>query len=204
MANDYLPKDYEPPVNDFMKLSEGDNEIRILSKPLIGKIWWESPEGEVRTKGQVRKGDKPQRIDYKTPVPEKAEDGAREFWMLKVLDYKVTKVRILEITQASIIGALNEYIENKKWGDPREYDINLKREGTGKETKYFVMPSPQEPLSDDMQLIADNSNVDLNKYITSDPFEGMDIEDEEPVDTTEQVEEEEEEEAINEEEDLPF
>lgn len=33
---------------------------------------------------------------------------------------------------------------NDEWGDPEEYDITIKRTGTGKETEYTVQPSPNK------------------------------------------------------------
>lgn len=162
----YLPKDYVPPVNSFMKLMEGDNEIRILSKPIIGKVWWETEDGEVRKKGEkAKKGDKPRRVSYKDQVPEDARDSAKEFWTLKVLDYNTTSVRVLEITQASIISSLTQLINNEKWGDPRNYDINIKREGEGLQTAYYVIPSPPDELPDDMQLIVNASTISLEDFV---------------------------------------
>jgi len=149
----FLPKDYVPnSASEFMKLTEGDNEMRILSTPLIGKLWWVSPEGLVREKGGVQKGDKPYRIEYTTQLPKDVADcQTKEFWMLKVWDYSAKSIKILEITQQSILQSLHEFISNSKWGDPREYDVNIKREGSGMETKYFVMPSPHTMIAPEIK-----------------------------------------------------
>ncbi len=166
--NEYLPKGYTPPTSDFMKLNEGDNELRIVSFPTIGKLYWMSPEGEVREKGIVQKGDKPYRIPFDADLPKGVHASqAKEFWMLKVWNYQAKAIQILEINQQTIIRALAEFIANVKWGDPREYDINIKKEGSGKETKYFVMPSPPEAVSSDISEAIRNNTTDLDSFLVS-------------------------------------
>ena len=38
---------------------------------------------------------------------------------------------------------------NSKWGDAREYDLCIVKEGEGMETDYKVMPEPKSPLPQD-------------------------------------------------------
>lgn len=207
MANSkdgFLPKDYTPKQGEFMKLKEGDNNIRILSTPLIGKLWWVSPEGVVRDKSGGTKGDKPYRIEYKAKLPQDVlELQCKEFWMLKVWDYESKGVKILEFTQQSILKALNEFIANSRWGDPRQYDINIKREGSGMDTKYYVMPSPPTALPKDIDDASQEAEIDLKGFLTpldtSDPFEGM----EDVKDVKKNIKTSEPEDEIDEEQ-LPF
>ena len=198
-TNGFIPDDYSPPSKgQFMKLADGANNIRILSKPLIGTLYWVSPEGVIRERGRGQKGDKPCRIDYKSELPEGVlELHTREFWMMKVWDYADEVVKILEITQASILRPLYEFVEDAKWGDPRKYDINIKREGSGMETKYFVMPSPPTALTPEIKDAFEEDEFDLDGLLTTDPFEGMGVQEQKP--SKEESKEEEESE-----EDLPF
>ena len=164
----FLPKDYTPKSEEFMKFTEGDNEIRILSKPLIGKLWWASPEGVVRGKNDGQKGDRPYRVDYKTDLPDEvAEACTKEFWMMKVWDYNSHAIKILEITQQTIIRAINELIQSKKWGDPRAYDINIKREGSSMDTKYYVMPSPPSKIDAPIEIAFKENKTDLTQVLTN-------------------------------------
>lgn len=177
----FLPDGYSPSTKgEFMKLGEGANNIRILSKPLIGKLYWVSPDGVVREKGKGEKGDKPYRLNYTDELPKEVLDfQTKEFWMMKVWDYKEGSVKILELTQASILRSLYEFVKDEKWGDLREYDINIKREGSGIDTKYFVMPSPPTQLAPEIKDASEESDIDLTSFLTpvdtSDPFEGMDV-----------------------------
>lgn len=203
-ANGFLPNGYKYTANtgsEFLRLEQGDNKVRILSAPLIGRLWWVDQDGVIRGKGAVQKGDKPIRISINESLPEDIiEVQTREFWMMKVWNYKNDAVEIMEITQQTILKPLVEFIESEEWGDPRSYDINFKKHGSGKDTKYFVMPSPKKELTEEMEEVIGENNVDLQSFLTSnkkDAFEGMDI-DNDP-ETTESVEQEE-----VPEEDLPF
>jgi hypothetical protein len=213
----FLPSDYTPSAKgDFMRLSEGNNNIRVLSKPLIGKLFWVSPEGVVRDKGMGKKGDKPFRVKYNQSLPKEVSEGqTKEFWALKVWDYKDKTVKILEITQASILRSLYEFVKDEKWGDLREYDINIKKEGSGMDTKYFVMPSPPTLLAPEIKEALEESRIDLTSLLspidTSDPFEGMDVKKEVKKESVKEDDEEEGlietvdiDENIIEDSDLPF
>lgn len=211
MANsteEFLPKDYIPTTDEFMKLNEGDNDIRILSRPLIGKLWWVSPEGVVRGRNDGQKGDRPVRVDYKTELPDEVTDAqVKEFWMMKVWDYNSHAIKILEITQQTIIKALNEFIANKKWGDPRAYDINIKREGTGMDTKYYVMPSPPSAIDGDIKIAFKENKTDLTQVLNSpedDPFEGMDVDEHDVKDMKKNIKTSEPDEEEIDDKDLPF
>lgn len=48
----------------------------------------------------------------------------------------------------SAFGKIYDLVENEDWGDPGEYDITIKRTGTGLETEYSLAPSPKKPLED--------------------------------------------------------
>jgi hypothetical protein len=189
----FLPKGYTPATSsDFMKLGEGANNIRILSKPLIGKLYWVSPDGLVREKGKGQKGDKPFRIEYSQKLPKEVlEFQTKEFWAMKVYDYKDEAIKILEITQASILRSLYEFVNDPKWGDLRKYDVNIKREGSGMDTKYFVMPSPPTPLTAEVIELSNASEIDLSTLLspvdTSDPFEGMEVDEQDIKDVKKSI-----------------
>ena len=53
-------------------------------------------------------------------------------------------------------------------GDPTGYDIQVKRQGEGLQTEYFITPRQKKPLSDaDSALIAANT-IDLRKAVKAD------------------------------------
>lgn len=170
-TNDFLPSKYTPSVSEFMKLDEGSNIVRIASTPLIGYIWWVDETGTPKKKGEmVKKGDKPIRVGFEDSLPADVE-SAKEFWMVKVYDFATDSVRVLEITQSTIIRSLNDLIINEKWGDPRNYNLDIKKDGKGQQTKYSVLPEPKEDLDEEIQEKINTSRVDLNRYLSPvDPF----------------------------------
>jgi hypothetical protein len=74
-------------------------------------------------------------------VPEdaKLDEGKfkpKFFWAMAVWNCAAKAVQVLEITQASIIGPIEELLVNSDWGDPREYDLTINKKGEGLETEY--------------------------------------------------------------------
>lgn len=51
-----------------------------------------------------------------------------------------------QIFQQGVTGyrAIANLASDEEWGDPMEYDIKVKREGTGTDTKYHFSPSPNK------------------------------------------------------------
>ncbi len=88
----FLPENYESPKQSgqYMKLADGDNRIRILTRPVMGWEDWQD-------KSPVRFAfdNKPLKsIDPKKPI--------RHFWAFVVYNYNEQKIQILNITQATI------------------------------------------------------------------------------------------------------
>ena len=159
--NSFLPDGYEAPQNGggYMKLEDGENKFRILSKPIIGWIDW--------------KDKKPLRFGFKFK-PEKPVDPAKSikhFWAFIVYNYKAKEVQILEITQATIHQALQGLSKDEEWGAPFFYDIKINRSGKDMETKYVVTPSPKKDLSPEQTKMALEKRINLNALFNNeDPY----------------------------------
>lgn len=143
MSNDFLPEGYETPQSggNFMRLQDGDNKIRILSKPIVGWLDWKDKQAYRFT--MKNKPDKP--LD-KNPI--------RHFWAFIVWNYNDQAVQILEITQQTIQTAIANLSKDEDWGAPFEYDIKITKKGKDLETKYSVTPSPKKPVPDEIQKAA--------------------------------------------------
>jgi hypothetical protein len=140
----------------YMKLQQGENKIRFISKPITGWLEW------------IDK--KPQRhpIDQE---PEAADDEnkPKKFLAAAIIDHEDGAVKILEVTQQSIIKALKALTSNPDWGNPFSYDVTIKKEGEDLKTKYTVTPSPKKPLSKDLVKAAQSTPCYLDAL-----FEGED------------------------------
>lgn len=165
----FTPAGYEPPKtksNYFQvsKLKEKtDNIIRILSKPIMGWLDWKEENGK----------KSPVRIPFNQPEPEpiNKEKPVKHFWAMVIWDYQEKAIKIMEITQSTIQEAIYTLDCDEAWGEPMNYDLNIKRTGEKLETKYFVTPRPPKPVSDEIKNAFMEVNPDLNELFTNgDPF----------------------------------
>ena len=119
----------------YMKLENGDNKVRIISKPIAGYVEWID--------------DKPVRTPMSDGEPEATDDEKppKKFIAVALIDQEDDTVKILEVTQQSIIKPIRTLANNPDWGNPFTYDINIHKSGEGLKTKYVVTPSPKKALS---------------------------------------------------------
>lgn len=162
-TENFLPETYEAPKgsSNYMKLSKGENRFRILSKPIIG---WE----DWKDKKPIRfaMNEKPSSpIDPKKPI--------KHFWAMVVWNAIEEKVQILEITQSTIQGAIQNLSKDSDWGSPFEYDIKITRSGDGMETEYTINPVPHKPVTEEIKkAYFDKQPIDLTALFSGgDPFE---------------------------------
>lgn len=137
---DFLPDGFEKLKTQksywkMTEMKEGDNKFRIVQKPIAGWIDW--------------KDKKPLRFkpDQKPLKAAETDKPIKPFWTCYVWDYAREALFVLEITQNSILKALTNYAADEDWGDFTKYDFKLKKEGSGKETKYSLTPLPHKELT---------------------------------------------------------
>jgi hypothetical protein len=159
--NDFLPQGYEQPVSggNYMKLKQGENKFRILSKPIIGWLDWKDKKPL-----RFRMKDKPKApIDAAKPI--------KHFWAMVVWNYNDSQVQVFEITQSSIQTAVSALSNDSDWGSPLTYDIKIIRTGEKMETQYTVNPSPHKPLSNEIKEAYQTKRINLEAlYEGADPF----------------------------------
>lgn len=163
-----LPKDYKTPEGNYYKLKDGENTFRIVSEAIVGYEYWNNDNKPVRSREEFES----------TPDIRVEKDGTqskiKHFWAFLVWNYEAQKVQIMEITQATIQGALKALENNKKWGDTKDYDITIVREGSGFDTTYQVTPNPKEELEEAGKIKVANAKIRLEAlYEGNDPFGGI-------------------------------
>jgi hypothetical protein len=164
----FLPKDYEAPKgsSNYLKLEEGQNKFRVVSSAVVGYEYWTNGNKPVRLKNYPE--TKPADVRL-------ADDNSyviKHFWAFIVLDRKDAKVKILELTQGSIMRAIEDLVVNEDWGDPKQYDITISRTGSGMETRYTVQPSPHKELTAEEKSLVARMEIDLEKLFDGEnPFE---------------------------------
>lgn len=159
-TNSFLPEGYEAPESgaSFMKFKDGENKIRILSKPIVGWLDW--------------KDKKPFRFTMKNKPEKPLEKGPiKHFWAFIVWNYAVEAVQVLEVTQQTVQSAIGNLSKDEDWGAPFTYDLKITRKGKDLDTEYSVIASPKKDLPDDIKKAALDKPCNLEAlYSGSDPW----------------------------------
>lgn len=147
----------------FLKLDEGDNELRLLTNPfqyLVHKI----------KKDPANPKDFGQKVSCSAihgDCPACATDKAKPRWLYGVIVRKTGTYKIYDVSFA-VFSQIRKLAKNPRWGDPTKYDINIVVDKNGGATGYYsVQPIPKEPLSANDQKIKDNVDFDdLKRRVT--------------------------------------
>ena len=157
-------EDYKIPVTkDYLnKFEQGETTFRILSKAVIGYVYFNKDNKPIRQKENFES------------VPEdiKKDGSVKHFWACVVWNYTAERIQILEISQKSIMTAMKVLIDNPKWGSPQKYDISVIRKGTTmNDTEYAVMPNPATELTEVIKTAYAARPVNLEALFEGeDPF----------------------------------
>ena len=145
----------------YMRLKEGDNDVRILSNPIQYYVHW------VETEQGKRKIVSP--IDHPELVAKLEDKGFRRQvrWILKVIDRSDNSPKLLEVG-SQIFNGMVAIIQNPKWGSASNYDITIKRLPAGSQPLYQVTPNPKESISSELKTAFNtfNAELDIDKIIT--------------------------------------
>lgn len=147
---DFLPEGYESLRTEknylqLSKLKDGDTKLRIVMKPIAGWIdWVDKKPIRYRPNEKPRKSHNP-------------EQPLKAFWACYVWDYSKEDLFVLEITQKTIQKTLVDLGSDPDWGDLTSFDVKIKKEGSGMETKYALTAIPHKPISEQIkQALKDN------------------------------------------------
>jgi hypothetical protein len=166
----FLPTDYKRPEapSSYMKLEDGQNKLRIMSAPLLGFMYWNKENKPVRLRMDQQPEGRPSDI--------RDDEKVKHFWALTIWNYKESRIQILELTQASILGPIEDLAANEDWGDPRNYDITITKKGQKLDTEYSVMPSAPKPAPDEAIAALGKTPVRLEALFEGeDPFTPKDV-----------------------------
>lgn len=129
----------------FLRLDEGPNKIRLLTKP----------HQYITHKGVKAVGDRGfgQKVMCSNPDGKGScplcDQGhkANARWFFGVIDRKTGAYRLLD-TSYQVYSQIKKYANNEEWGDPLKYDLNIIVDKNGGPTGYYsVQPVPHKPLS---------------------------------------------------------
>jgi len=117
----------------------------------------EPPVEEIPSTAQVRKDG--------TPI-------LKTFVAMVVYNYSENRFQIWNFTQVSIREQFEKFCENPRYGDPRGYDIEWSRKGTGlNDTVHTLIALPPEETAQEVLDAYDDFTCDLRAYCMSAPSE---------------------------------
>jgi len=145
-----------PPVESvWLKLEEGTTTLRILSHSVNSVTHFVKSEkkshdctGEVKTCQYCQKNNKP-----------------RQQWAYLVLlrNEKNPTIKVAKFGW-SIFKTILDLSKDKDYGDPRSYDVKIKRVGQDLDTEYTVIPGKDFPYNDqEMAILMPEDLVDPEK-----------------------------------------
>ncbi len=162
---DDVPGDRKENSKDlFLRLLEGSNELRLVTRPyqyLVHKY--------------KKEPNNPK--DYGTKIACSAIHGscplctqgnqAKPRWLLGVIERKTGSYKILDVGYA-VFQQIRKLAKNPKWGDPTKYDVDVLVDPHGGATGYYTcQPLSKEPLSAQDQVIRDNADLEeLKRRVT--------------------------------------
>lgn len=135
----------------FLKLKTGENKVRIVDLPFETQIHWEDTIDGTKKKVICPGAGCP--ICKEGHIPQKR-------FQVLVLDREDNKIKILE-GGVSIFKQIKELAMDTDYGDPTLYDIKIKKEGQGRETKYSVLASPNKSqlTAEEKELVANSQSL---------------------------------------------
>ncbi len=138
----------------FLRLNEGPNEMRILTKPfqyILHRYKREDDTGY----GQKINCSSTRENGGDCPLC-KAGDKPKLRWLIGVISRTTGTYKILDIPY-SVYADIKKLAISNRWGDPTKYDVDIVVDKKGGSTGYYsVQPISKEPLSAADQQIKDS------------------------------------------------
>ena len=166
----FLPEGASAPKENskYLRPTEGTIKFRAVGEAVVGFEYWDNNKKPVRLKKQP--SNKPDNIRLN-------DDGSytiKYFWAFPVIDRNDLGgvVKVLELTQSSIMRDLEAYLTNEDWGDITGYDISITGTGKSMERRYSTIASPHKPLTADEKKTIKDNPVNLEAlFLNLDPFD---------------------------------
>jgi hypothetical protein len=155
-------------ASDFMKLSEGENTVRIMGNPVQFYIHWlETSSGKRKVNSPFEDAELVRRLE---------DSGFKRQarWLIKVLDRRDNNFKLLDVGP-QIYNGIKALYNNARWGKVTQYDITIVKAPKGTQPLYGVTPNPKEAIPADLKdkFVAFNERVNLDKIIA--PTESKEI-----------------------------
>lgn len=140
----------------FLRLKNGDNEVRLVTAPFQYVTHKYKKEGDPGFGQKIGCSA----IHGSCVLCDMPENKAKQRWFYGVIDRSTGTYKVLDVSFA-VFSKIRDLARMPKWGDPTKYDINiLVKQGAAPNDYYNVQPIPKEPLSAADQQLKDNADLD--------------------------------------------
>lgn len=145
----FLPEDYsEPTTSQYMDFAPGENVFRVLGDATLGWEYWREEVIDGVNKARPRRVKEYDSIPLGEVVVNKFGNlNLSFFWAMPVYNFGAKRIQWLNIKQKTVRDGISGYVRNKKWGDPKQYNLVVTRseDNTGR-TEYTVIAEPKDEL----------------------------------------------------------
>lgn len=154
--------------DEFMRLKEGSNIVRVLTLPFQYFQHTYNVDGGKKYGYRVNCS-----ATKDSPCPLCEQDNKpKRRWFLGVIDRDTSMYKILDAS-FSVFKAIKNLNDDIDWGDPSTYDISILNAGDAAGPgRYSAVAKPKKPLSaSDLQIQAENSTDALVRRSTPPTYE---------------------------------
>lgn len=131
--------------DEYLRLNDGDNVVRILTKPHEYLSHRFKPSEKDPGFGERVMSSKFHGRDILEEAPYNLK--AKRRWILGCIDRKTNTYKILDISK-SVFDGIRDLYRDEDWGPVENYDINIKVNKAGGPSGYYsVIPKSKKPLS---------------------------------------------------------
>lgn len=153
--DEYSKKSDKSSKELWLRLAEGDNQMRIIT----------TPHKYLAHKGVKKEGDRGygQKVNCSASHPDSngkcplCEAGlkASQRYLIGVIDKATKMFKILDVSYG-VFNDIKKLNKNPVWGDPSKYDIILNKNSAAPPADFYsVQPIPHSPLSATEQAVRD-------------------------------------------------
>jgi hypothetical protein len=153
----------------YLKVADGESvRFRIMSQSALdGWEGWTEENKPIRWPLCPKGEDFPANIKRR----DNGSPDVKRFMCFVIWNYDLQMFQIAQFVQKQILAALQSYCEDPDWGHPNQYDLELSRAGTGRETKYTLIAKPHKKLAADIEKAYAEFFCDMSKlFDNGDPF----------------------------------
>lgn len=161
MSKTFLPDDYSVPKSDgkFAKIETGENKFVVCDSVTLGWIYWNTDNKPVRLQ------ESPKTLPMNIRIKDGKPETVKHFWAFPVYNMETKQVQILELTQKTLMGALQDLAKNKDWGDPiLNYQITISKKGEKLKTEYQILPVPLKMDKQEIAQAYEESDIEMDKF----------------------------------------